>query len=530
MLPSILAAVLILSGDVKTVNGLPVPGAKVEWSSSERTVSDAAGHFAVVPAGAWPADLTVSARGFGTVVIPVPHARRTTSLPPITLEPGATVRVHLHRGPGQRAVAVRVGLSSDEARPHWIQRRMVAGSDDVVIPDLARGVYALLVEGSEPLQHITAKAVVAAGDVRDIDVNLPARRSHLRVLRGDQPVASSDVRFDSVEGQWQGSVATNASGWIDTPIWDFHGQFEVRLPGTSSAVPIMRLQTLTPAATIRLPDRAVKGVVVDMHDKPISGAVATLINTNTGEGSGSFRARSDAQGRFGFEGVAPGDQVLNVTAPGYLLRDSERLTTDDVKVTLSQGYPRDLVIEQSDGAPVRGAEAVCVTGGRVRAKAFSGADGRVTIATPADAPSTVYVIPSDGSFAIRRFRAPLDEVSSDPVTVRVAPPTSSLRVRTLTTRDTTVPDVNLLLRYDGELIPTSIAHELERVGDLQFHTGPDGEARFDHIPEGVYEIWPYTNEDEMSGLLDSIGAGNAPVSLNVARGESEVTIRLSARP
>lgn len=530
MLLSVLAAVLILSGDVKTVNGLPIPAATVEWNGSERTVSDAGGHFTAVPAGPWPADLTVSARGFGTVVVPVPHVRRTTSLPPITLEPGAMVRVHLHRGRGQRAVAVRVGFPGNDDRTHWVQRRVVAGSDDIVVTDLAPGIYAVLVEGSEPLQHVTAKANVAAGDVRNIDVSLPARRSHLRVLRGDQPVASSHIQLESIEGQWQGSVATNASGWIDTPIWDFHGQFKVRLPGASSPVPmIMRLQTLTRTATIRFPNRTVKGVVVDTHDEPIAGAVATLINTNIGEGTGSFRARSDAQGRFVFEGVAPEDQLVNVTAPGYLLRDSERFT-DDLKVTLSQGYPRDLVIEQSDGTAVRGAEALCVTNGRVRSRAFSGIDGHVTIATPVDAPSTVYVIPSDGSFAIRRFRAPLDEVSSDPVTVRVAPSTSSLRVRTLTTAGATVPNVKLLLRYDGELIPTPIAHELERVGYLQFHTGPDGEARFDHIPEGVYEIWPYFNEDEVNDLLDSIGAARAPISLNAAAGETEVTIRLSARP
>ncbi|MCU1349399.1 MAG: hypothetical protein JWO56_2429, partial [Acidobacteria bacterium] len=37
MLLSVLAAVLILSGDVKTVNGLPIPAATVEWNGSERT-------------------------------------------------------------------------------------------------------------------------------------------------------------------------------------------------------------------------------------------------------------------------------------------------------------------------------------------------------------------------------------------------------------------------------------------------------------------------------------------------------------
>ena len=116
MLLSVLAAVLILSGDVKTVNGLPIPAATVEWNGSERTVSDAAGHFTVVPAGSWPADLTVSARGFGTVVVPVPHARRTTRLPPITLAPTGQAMPPARFAPQQANRPALRGMVVPEAR------------------------------------------------------------------------------------------------------------------------------------------------------------------------------------------------------------------------------------------------------------------------------------------------------------------------------------------------------------------------------------------------------------------------------
>lgn len=529
MLAPLLAATLILSGDIMTTEGHPVGGATVEWNASQKTISSPAGHFTVVPVGTWPADLTVSARGFGTVVVPVPHAHRNTHLPAIKLEPGATLRIHLHRGLDQHASRLRVGLLSDDARTRWILHRKLDEADDVVLYDLPPGAFAVLVDGSKPLQHAVGKAVVGRGDVRDLDMSLPARRSHLQIYRGDLPVANRTVQLESIDGQWQSSVATDADGLIDTPIWDFHGQFEMTVDSASSAVPVMRLQTLVPTATVKLPSRTIKGFAVDVHGKPIEGAVVSLLDTVIGDGKATVRARTDSQGRFAFEGLERGDQVISVAAPGYLFRDPERLTTDDLKVTLRQGYLRDLVIEQSDGSAVAGAEVLCVKDGKIRAKALSGADGHVTMATPGDEPSIVYVIPSDGSLAIRRFRAPLDEVSSDPVTIRIAPAASSLHVRTLTTRGTTVPNVNLLLRYNGELIPTPIAQELERIGDLQFQTDVDGQAHFEHIPTGIYELWPYNREEEMTALLDSIGVQSAPVVVNASAGENDVTIRLNAR-
>jgi hypothetical protein len=523
----ILAATLVLSGDVRTTAGAPIAGAAVEWDVAQKTTSNNQGHFTVMPVNKWPADLLVSAHGFGTVVVPVPHTRRNVTLPPIALDRAATVRVHLRRGEGQHANALSVGLLRDDATTRWIVRRKLDGKDDVVIPDLARGSYLLLIDGPEPLQHATAKAVVTEGEVRDVDIELPAHRSHLAVYRGDRPAANAGVKIESTDGQWQSSVMTNADGVIEAPVWDLHGLFEVTVDGASGAVPVMRLQNLNPTATVRVPARTIKGVVADAHDKPIQGAIVTLINSDIGEGKGTVRDRTDAHGRFAFEGVAPGDPLVSVAVPGYLFRDAERITKDDVKLTLSEGYPRDVVIEQSDGTPIAGAEVLCVVNGKTRAKTISGAAGRATIATPGEGPSTIYVLPSDGSLAIHRFRAPIDEVSTEPVTIRIAPPASSLRVRTLSTRGATIPDVNFLLRYNGELIPEPVAHELERIDDLQFRTGFDGEAHFGPIPTGLYELWPYKGEEDLAALLDTVGVRQAPVVVNVSSGENDVTIRLN---
>ncbi|HEX7136305.1 MAG TPA: carboxypeptidase-like regulatory domain-containing protein [Vicinamibacterales bacterium] len=527
MLAPILAAALIVSGDIRTTGGAPIAGAAVEWNVSQKTTSNDQGHFTVMPASQWPADLLVSAHGFGTVVVPVPHTHRNVTLPPIALDRGATVRVHLHRGDGQHANALRVGLLRDDARTRWIVRRKLDGNDDIVIPDLARGSYLLLVDGPEPLQHATAKAVVTEGDVRDVDIELPAHRSHLAVYRGERPAVNAGVKIESTDGQWQSSVTTNGDGVIDAPIWDLHGLFEVTVDAASGAVPVMRLQNLNPTATVRLPARTVKGVVADTRGKPIQGAIVTLVNSDIGEGKGTVRDRTDSQGRFAFEGVAPGDPLVSVAAPAYLFRDAERLKRDDVKLTLNEGYPRDVIIEQTDGTPIAGAEVLCVVNGKMRAKTISSAGGRATIATPAEGPSTIYVLPSDGSLGIHRFHAPLDEVSSAPATIRIAPPASSLRVRTLSTRGATIPDVNFLLRYNGELIPEPVAHELERTGDLQFRTGFNGEAHFGSIPTGLYEFWPYKGEEDLAALLDTVGLKEAPVVVNVTSGENDVTIRLN---
>lgn len=58
----------------------------------------------------------------------------------------------------------------------------------------------------------------------------------------------------------------------------------------------------------------VRGVVVDEAIRPVAGVAITLARP----GSAALAAASDAEGRFGFDGLAPGSYVLVASKAGYL--------------------------------------------------------------------------------------------------------------------------------------------------------------------------------------------------------------------
>jgi hypothetical protein len=82
---------------------------------------------------------------------------------------------------------------------------------------------------------------------------------------------------------------------------------------------------------------------------------------------------------------------------------------------------------------------------------------------------------------------------------------------------------------DGEIIPPAVAAELERVLGLQFRTSRDGVAEFIKIPDGVYEFWPYSSEDELANLSQTLSQEPAPIVVKVSSGQNDVTVHLQSK-
>ena len=106
---------------------------------------------------------------------------------------------------------------------------------------------------------------------------------------------------------------------------------------------------------------------------------------------------------------------------------------------------------------------------------------------------------------------------------------ASLEVATLTTDGGALPDVSLLMRYNGQLLPPEVAAELQRQQGVAFGTNENGIARLANIPAGVYEFWPYRSEAEASALLASASALSAPIVVNVVTGENKATVRFQRK-
>jgi len=527
-----LFAALMLRGDVRDAAGAPVAGARITWSDVHASTTAADGAFAIDPGDDWPRDLVVSAAGYGTRVIPVPPLHAPTSLGRITLLPGATLRVHVERGVETRPLDLAIGLAGDEdEEARWVvHRHLDAGVSDATIPGLGRGAWIVLVRGPEPLQRATVKTVVAEKDTRSVEFALKRRRLRARILAGKTPVKNTEVRFGNLDERWDGTAKTDANGIIDTPLWD-GGTFEVavnRVPGATAVVRIVELRG--GEMTIAIPDRTIRGTVTDPHGQPIGGATVHLGTTTDDGRHASLRARTNARGEFAFDGVGNGEQELRVFSPSYLVEEPMHITANDVHLILTEGYPREVVVTTRDGAAIAGAEVLCLTGAQLRARTLTDDHGRATIATPPREPSVLYVVPREGSLAIHRLRAPIDETSTAPVAIVVPRATASLRIDALSTSGDPIRELALLMRINGETIPPVVADTLTKMQGLSLYTAADGSARLDPIVPGTYEFWPYNSAEEIDALLESIGLAAAPINVNVITGENRATVRFQPRP
>jgi len=538
MVSLILAATVLLHGTVHDAAGRAVTGAHVAWKGTHSAAVAADGTFAIEPGIEWPDVLLVSAKGFGTQIVPVPRVTATTTLDPVVLRRGATLRVSVDRYGERRPLEVFVGVDDDTLpEPRWIvSRRIDAGKNGVTVPDLGRGAYLVQLRGPEPLQQVATTAVVAEGDVRTVTFGVTPRRFRARIVAGSKPVAGADVVLHNFDGRWKGTVRTDAEGRIDAPLWQ-GGDFEVvvhRIPG---ATPVLRVATLHGSAdemTIALSDHLIRGTTVDADGHPVPGASVILqTKTDTG-GHTSVRALSDAHGNFAFDGLDAGTSQLHAVAQGYLFNDMTVTVGADqqvvpVRSVMSAGYPREVIVRWRDGSPAFGAMILCVGGATIRSRSYAEENGRGTIATPLNAASVLYVIPREGSIAVCHLPKPEDETSAAPVTITVPPPAASLRVATLTTTGAPLSDVSLLLRLNGEVIPPGVAEELAKQNGTRLQTAENGQAMLDHMPVGTYEFWPSRDDQELAGWIETLSAMAAPITVNVTAGENTAQVRFRTR-
>ena len=109
------------------------------------------------------------------------------------------------------------------------------------------------------------------------------------------------------------------------------------------------------------------------------------------------------------------------------------------------------------------------------------------------------------------------------------PPASSLLIRAQRTDGTAMPPFSLLMRYDGELMPTEVAEQLTETQGVQLTTGPDGEAHLRNIPSGSYEFWPYRTDAEAESIVAAGSMYLAPIEVNVLTGENKIAVKFNSR-
>jgi hypothetical protein len=460
----------------------------------------------------------------------------------LTLEPAVSLprvaRIHVKTSrviPGAKVELTQPQEDSEEPCVVAV-RRFPKDASEVVVDGVARGSYVAVVRGEQPLQVIGAKVVVAAGDERVVDLRIPIRFAKIKVLRGDAAYANALVTLNSIASGWSSTLNTDANGELDTEVWE-GGWYEVGVRDDANSAPfvgrlILEEQPALPVSTltIAVPDRRVRGRVLDHDGAPVANALVTLRSLDA-EHVPTIRASTNGKGEFVYSAVLEGRQQLQVFMPGFLrpdplafeLRKDERLRELDVR--LERGAQRTIEVADTRGAPRTGALVICADGLVIRSVAYTDFGGRAVVATAPGRASKLYVLPSDGSLAIHTLKP---DAGSDVVRVAVPSAMSSLELTTLTTDGAALPEVGLVMRYNGELIPPAVANEMHRHQGFALGTDTNGTATFRAIPLGTYEFWPYRTEDEVAAIMAS--AFEAPISVDVVTGPNKATVRFRKRP
>lgn len=433
----------------------------------------------------------------------------------------ATVRVHVDRGAFTGPIELQIAPSRPDDLPRWIgAQTLAAGATDAAFGPVPAGAYIVLASGAQPLQRATAKVGVAADDTREARIVIPPRNVDARITLAGKPFSGASVRIYSDAFNWSTETVTDADGAIRGPMWEA-GTFNLSIEG--SGLPSMVWSRVTIGAepratfTIDIPARRIRGVIVD-DQGPVEGALVILRAKLPGPTT--IRTKTGKDGVFEYGGIRPGKHTLDVISNGHLLIDTIDVDAhaDDAvierRIVLARGTPRNVTVVDEHGAPVAGALVACTSGATLRSIARTGADGRAVLATTDD--SIAWAAPSGGSIGVVR----LDRGTSA-VRITASPAASSLNVHILTTAGEAIPNVALLMRYNGFVIPPA----LQRLLPIrQPATNEEGGAMLAHIPAGVWEIWPYTSQEESEALIAS-AMPLAPISVNVVTGENEVTVR-----
>jgi hypothetical protein len=535
----ILAPMPVLSGEVRLAGGKAVAGAQVVLADGVTARTDAGGRFRVEVAGRWPETIVVSRPGLGTKVLPLAAAQSDTTLPPIVMVAGATLRVAVTRNAERGPLAVAVALADGKTVYREIARAAIPrGKSEVLIPDLDAGTFTVTIAGQEPLQRIAARTVVAPGGHPEVKVVLRDAFVHGRITLGGQPLPWANVGVDHTTALWSSAFRTDAKGELQSAIWQ-DGELSMDVQGVEMNAPFVTLISLRGFPridfAIDIPDRNVHGRILDEGGQPLANVTVEL-RSSVGGYAPQARTQTDEAGAFVFAGVRSGATRISCAPRGFLQPDpidfelKEGEQSREVNVAVSRGFIRRVEVAGPHGTPAAGALLLVAEGARVRSVTGTNREGVANVATPPAEDAVLYIFPKEGSMAIRRLPRPLDDQSST-ATMRVTVPAAdaSLQVSALLDGGGGMPGVKLLMRMNGEMLPPEVARELERQQGAALITDENGVARLAAIPAGIYELWPYRSEREVEALMQTATFGAAPITVNVLTGDNSATIRFKKR-
>ncbi|HEX2061918.1 MAG TPA: carboxypeptidase regulatory-like domain-containing protein [Thermoanaerobaculia bacterium] len=522
----------VLSGAVfARASGAAVGGAAIHAGETIVALTDPTGRYSFEADPArWPESITVHAAPFTPVTIPVPRARTSAALRDIHLSLGGSIAVALEQPrPGEVVEVELLKLQEGRTRATNVTRKSVT-HEPMIFEDLAPGAYVVLAKGDEPWERRGEIVEVTQGTAEKVAMTIAPFRLTLRTRLDGQPLARTEVELTHRDGRWDGKLTTDDAGEAMATLWQ-GGRVTAAVHSTAVTAPWLERRTIaTDDTELRLdvPLHEITGVVVDARKgTPIPGAALRLKVVTDAGFTLNVGATADEQGHFRIAPAAYGEHTLRAAAahhPPMEMTYSFRAPEErrSLSVRLDAAVPVRVHVTGPRGAPIDGARAMHFRGlGRL---GISRTDpgGLVEIPVPEDVPSELWVVPRDGSFGFLPLSADAGELS-----LRIAEGTSRIVLRAESEARVPIPNVSVVVRYNGRVLPADVIEALRTMQGARPATDEHGRIVFDHMPAGVYEFWPVGSPAELRELAFGVGP-EAPVKIIAGVGESVAVMTFAA--
>jgi hypothetical protein len=522
-----------LSGTVLArTSRLPVAGALISTDVpsddvDKSAVTDASGRFTIdADPDQWPAKVIVRAVPYAETTASVPPARVSTTLSDIHVSRGGTVSVEVEQQQAGDVVEF-------ELQP--IVRNTATGKPVTTVPVLSTlqkaslrfenvepGRYVVLAKGNEDLErHGTVVEVLQDEDVRVVVTIVPFSLRVLTKMDGET-LPTAEILLTHLQGYWDGPIETDREGQADVHLWQA-GRVRSAVHAAGFSAPYIERRTLTNGKdsewVLDIQAREVIGTIVDSKTgAPVPNAALSLYVEGQDGFSLGANTTADAEGRFRFSPVHYGKHRLRTAAAHYPPNEMSYLflapeVSRNITVRVDRSTTVRMTVLNHMGVPFVGARVIRLNAG-IPMQGHTDSSGKLDVPVPEDQAVEVYVIPSDGSFGIATLRADTKET-----TIRIAEGVGRIVIRTETEDHIPIPNVSVLIRYNGRLLPIELLDGLARLHGGGVRSDSHGRLIFARMPAGLYEFWPVGSVAELREL--AAGLGPEPgTKMMVAAGEN----------
>lgn len=487
----------VVTGRVLTAKDEAVANAQVVREDHKViATSDEQGNFRGEALEPLPDTLLVEKSGFGSRMLSPRLATGDADLGIIRLGAATKLALRIVRPDGNNdALSVRIKRRGEKY--DWVpvaSKQLAAADDTIAFEDLEKGTYAVIIEGKNAFEKLFTTIDMGEADMQK-EIKIQPYRVDGTAHLGDDPINGTlSWNMGGIDSKAESSLPI-ADGRFTATLWQpgvLHGWVKISAMESGEPVNSPELGADPSAWNIQLPKRLISGRVFDVDDgQAIKGSSIQLMRTSAG--SRLYTSiKLDDSGAYTILATKAGTYELKTSAPDHVdMKQTIEIREDEASVqrdfAMSRGVPTTIEVTWPSGTPIANAEVlegVASDGHNAERRYRLDPAGRLTLRLLRGEARTLFIVPAVGSFAIAHVEA---QEGSDSAPLRVVVPDAAGALQMKITKSDGKPAVaEVGLRFNGELVPTPVLHQI----GFRAHPQMLDSRTLLQLPAGAYEVWP----------------------------------------